>query len=274
MPAKLLDFSNIVKQFITNNEKFKLIYQSRPLILPMTTRLLILDSSFNPPHKGHLSMVQKSIVDLQKAETGTTTINNNSVLLLFSLKNADKKDAISLENYIHRLNMIQLLSQYIDENLGVACGIAITNASLFVEKSDILKEWVNEHDEAVNSIDQYFLLGFDTVIRFFDMKYYSPQYSDISEAVGQFFEKSKICMFLREDPSSKMGIEQQKEYVSTQLPASLTKEDIVVTASEKEWNISSSGIRKEIDSGNSEWQKQVIPSVAQYILDKRLYLSH
>lgn len=291
-----VDTLNIVKNFLKNQDKFKLVYNtdiqhqsnSYGLITPITQNLLVLDSSFNPPHLGHLSMIERSqsIINKNNATSNNlnlSCINIYSVLLLLSVKNADKNE-VSSNEYSKRLKMMILLANYIKEINGINCGVALTNASLFVDKSDLITDWIHnetkEHNiNITNNISNYFLLGFDTIIRFFDPKYYINK--SIIESLNPFFQNSKIVVLLRDDKSSKMDITKQKEYLNdivsknqlndTTLPDSW-KGKLLYGESQKEWNISSSGIRKEISNNiSNDWESKVIPSIKDFIKNNSMY---
>lgn len=262
------ELTQIVKQFIKNNDTFKLIHQtkSRPLLNPTTSRIMILDSSFNPPHLGHLSMIKKSILQ-PKTKIGVSTINTNSVLLLLSIKNADKQD-VEYSEYVERIKMIQSMSIYVEQELGLSCGIALTNSSLFVGKNTLIREWINEYNSRVKST---YLLGFDTLIRFLDLKYYKDT---LVNSLSCFFNTSSVIVFLRDDKSSKLAINDQEKYISTlDIPADWHNA-ITCLRSEDAWCISSSHIRELVGKGDeSGWKPMVLPSIAEYISQNGRYSS-
>jgi nicotinamide-nucleotide adenylyltransferase len=274
------DIPNIIRQFLKKNDAFKVIYQpSTKLLTPISRRLLILDSSFNPPHLGHFSMIKQSILLLCKdnKDLNISTINTNSVLLLFSVKNADK-DSVTENEYIKRLNMVNKMCEIVSNELGISCGIALTNASLFVDKNELIRKWVNNYNNNYNNnnnnnnnnsqsnefnIDTYFLLGFDTLIRFLDKKYYNDT---IFNSLKSFFETSKIIVFLRDDPSSKFDVHEQEKYVEDLDINQDWKNRIKFCESKEEWSISSSKIRKLIAEKDVTWKKLVIPGIEDDII--------
>lgn len=285
-----MDVLNTIKTFLKSEEKFRLIqcYGHRELISPTTRRLLILDSSFNPPHIGHLSMIKQSVQELNRQSSqgvGVATINTNSLLLLFSVKNADK-GSVSVEEYSRRLHMVDLMSTYISTELGLACGVALSDASLFVDKSALITNWIEEQQKEKGGkqqkIGRFFLLGFDTLIRFFNPKYYSGSMID---ALDPFFQQSRLCVLLRNDTSSGMDVTEQEKFlqdiekgeisnggVTMKLPASW-RDKVTYCEARNEWAISSSGIRRAIaESSNAqEWESKVIPSIGEYIKDNSFY---
>lgn len=254
-----LDFYKIVEQFIVNKETFKLIFQNeiKPVINPTTRQILILDSSFNPPHLGHLSMIKQGVIDIKSPGINISTINYKSILLLFSVHNADKGIA-DVASYSTRLEMMKEMCDFIDEEMGLACGIGLTNASLFVDKGESICAWVNDQN-----IEKIFLVGYDTVVRIFDPKYYQDS---VDQEMISFFTKSKICVFLRD--TGNCDFELQKEYL-LKLQQKWGPDKILVThADHREMKISSSAIRRKLKSGDSSWTEDVIPAIRRLLESK------
>lgn len=255
-----LDFYSILKQFTTNKEQFRLIFQnaSRPVLTPTTSQVLILDSSFNPPHLGHLSMIRQGAIDINSTGISLSTINCKSVILLFSVQNADKASQ-EISNYVMRLQMMKAMCDFINEELGLACGIGITDASLFVDKANLVSEWLNN-----KAIETIFLVGYDTIVRVFDQKYYSVP---VQKAMKPFFAKSKMCVFLRKVKTH--DLESQRKYVADlQNIYGPNKIHVSKALDDREMEISSSAIRAGIDKNDNQWEKDVIPRVRELLKSK------
>lgn len=253
------DFFKIIEQFLLKKDKFKLIFENatRPVITPTTRQLLILDSSFNPPHLGHLSMIKRGIIDMKLVGMNVSTVNYKSVLLLFSIHNADKGFA-DVANYVKRLEMMKEMCEFINEEMGIACGIGLTDSSLFVDKGDLISTWVNNQ-----SVEKVFLVGYDTVIRIFDPKYYTES---VDKVMIPFFTNNKICVFLRD--VGNCDFEEQKRYV-TELQRKWGRDKVNVTqADDREMKISSSAIRKKLAEGDPSWEDDVIPAVRNMLVSK------
>ncbi|GMG56526.1 unnamed protein product [Ambrosiozyma monospora] len=152
--------SHEVQTFIKSRASFKLInfassssdiHQSQldqqhhrlPLISSLTQRLLILDSSFNPPHKAHASLIVQSLLHNYDppGTLGLATVNKFSVLLLLSINNADKKTA-KPALFHHRVAMMFQLANELKKHYGVAVGVGLTDKSLFVDKSRVVSEYL------------------------------------------------------------------------------------------------------------------------------------
>lgn len=269
------EITNALKLFVSSTDSFRLVYKkSNNFELTdfknYKQRLLILDSSFNPPHIGHLSLIKKGIVSSSKIFNNdlcnTLTINNNGVLLLFSLKNADKGDNFKTNEYIRRLMMIYKMCDYVNQELGIDCFVGVSKKSLFVEKDEDLKFIKNK----------CYLLGFDTLVRLFDLKYYDGKNENLVNILQPFFEECKIFTLLRKDEHFSIqsqldfieNIKQQNEISSgdkkIKIPGTW-KDKIIFDKSENEWNISSSEIRELIGSKDSRWKPLVIPEVADFL---------
>ncbi|ORZ00429.1 hypothetical protein BCR43DRAFT_485207, partial [Syncephalastrum racemosum] len=125
-------------------------------------RLLVLDSSFNPPTRAHAALIQQTLEE---------PIQFTGVLLLFSSRNADKQ--LSGASIQQRVEMMELLAKSLPN-----CGVAITVHARFIDKARML-------DGAC------FLMGVDTVKRLLDPKYYDEP---VEIALAPFFARcSLVC---------------------------------------------------------------------------------
>lgn len=198
-----------------------------------------------------------------------TTINTTSILLLLSVKNADKESS-SVDCYLNRIDLICHMADYISNELGIECSVGLTQCSLFADKAKVIDHWLN--NESKNSIEKYYLVGFDTITRLFDAKYYSDS---VENSLDSFFKNNSVVVLLRDD--GKVSIDDQVEYFNSisigtcaNIPSKWMKK-IFITQSPSEWGISSSNIRKMIANGDCNWQTMVIPSIKSAILDSGLY---
>lgn len=235
----------------------------------MTDRVLVLDSSFNPPHRGHSALVAKSIAypfPTPPNQFSIQTINTRSVLLLLSLKNADKQTK-QLRSYTDRLEMMQMLASHIASEFGVACSIALTNRSLFVDKQQVITNHLESLYPTRRDLDLTFLLGFDTLIRVLDPKYYT---TDLNSALAPLFNSSSCFVLARDTPSYPLAA--QTNYLSSnQLPSSWASKIHIVDADSSSVDISSSLIRKMAHEHSHMWQSMTYPDIARYIETHALY---
>lgn len=126
--------------------------------------LLVLDSSFNPPHWGHYTLVKKSY------EYYSQLYPNKKIhiLLLLSVQNADKEAKPA--SFDKRIDMMCIMSRLLNKNFGrLSSYVGLTIFGKFVDKDTIIRERFFNQGKIV------YLVGFDTIIRIFDPKYYIPQ---------------------------------------------------------------------------------------------------
>lgn len=244
-----------INQFLQCNDKCRLVYGNvDSLMTKMTQRLIILDSSFNPPHLGHLSMIKGSLLKPVGKSITIGCINTSSVLLMLSIHNADKP-TVEIDQYVQRLELIEKMAIKVREELGVDCGICIVKCPLFIEKANEIRRIFNEKELKID-----YLLGFDTLIRLFNPKYYKD--GNVFKSLDEFIKSNNLIIFLRDDDMT--TIEDQKEYFKKlsvgEIPGVPSNwiEHIQIEQMVDYWWISSSLIRKKIEDGDETWRSLVI----------------
>ncbi|AOW26933.1 hypothetical protein MG5_01281 [Candida albicans P57072] len=290
-------FLKPLQEFLTSKSDFSIIYNTSTtgstssFINPTTQRVCILDSSFNPPHLGHYALIEESLTK----NYDNIPITNKVVLLLLSVKNADKLHP-KPESFDKRLDMMYLMANDLSKKYPVNIAIGLTNHAKFVDKSlsvlNYIKETQNHHQER-NLIKLTFLVGFDTLIRIFDPKYYLPD--KLSNSLENFMKNTDLFCLTRLDNSFSQ-LEQSK-YIDDikrgdheEIPSHWSdniyllppKKEIEINQRGGEINqeidvatISSSSIRKQIEIGDhpdgKTWKSQVLPDIANYIIKEDLY---
>ncbi|KZZ98302.1 cytidylyltransferase [Moelleriella libera RCEF 2490] len=164
-------------------------------------KLIVLDSSFNPPTRAHAQMASSALRD-----AGNDDDDNTRLLLLLAVNNADKQAAPAA--YPTRLGMMAAFARDLRSTHDVDLGV--TTMPFFHDKARSIVEsgtYYHHHRRhhhpacAANSADggeerrrlrllppeQVFLCGFDTVVRIFDPKYYGASPSAMRAALGPFF---------------------------------------------------------------------------------------
>ncbi|WBW75443.1 nicotinamide-nucleotide adenylyltransferase [Schizosaccharomyces osmophilus] len=232
----LQNYKKIVDNFRSSQDEIRFLDQQPP----KEADLYVLDSSFNPPHNAHLGMCH-------------FVPEGSNLVLLLSIANADKTEAPATLDI--RLTMLEALKQRI-KNRNVS--IALCKYALFADKCVCLSKYCSPKE-------QIYLVGFDTLIRILNCKYY-PEKS-IQKTLSPFFERSRILCFYRETDDSTRE-ELQKTY-----PSKLEKGELENVATE--WStrihfakldsnmgkgVSSTAIRKAISSGNEGVQSRMIPN--------------
>lgn len=189
--------------------------------------LLVLDSSFNPPHKGHLALVLKAL-----ASSGDKR-EDVVVLLLLSVNNADKKKQLAL--FKDRVAMMQLLAAHLHSQAGMArVVVGITNQARFADKALVLAR-----EPQFRGLELSFLVGYDTLTRIFDTRYYT---NGLGELVP-FMRGCDIYCLARGES------EDESSAFIDRLPYDEWKEKIkLVPSDELNCRISSSAIRRGLHS--------------------------
>lgn len=134
-------------------------------------RLLILDSSFNPPTKAHANL-------LSKALASKPSCYFDASLLLFSTNNVDKQ--LTGTSVLQRAQMMELMAHSFRQDIAVG----FTPHGKFVDKAHAIQAWFK------TPVELYFILGYDTITRLFDPKYYSPV--SVTDALAPFFNSCHL----------------------------------------------------------------------------------
>ncbi|KAK0752429.1 hypothetical protein B0T18DRAFT_388370 [Schizothecium vesticola] len=152
--APLAFFSRALLAFQHSASPFQVICTLNPPPTQTQTRprtLIILDSSFNPPTLAHLHMATSA---LRAAACNKT--NSPRLLLLLSVQNADKP--VKPAGFAQRLAMMHVFAGDVQRNVG---------------------------DDLV------VLVGFDTLVRIFDAKYYGGE-EGMRREVGGFLGRARL----------------------------------------------------------------------------------
>ncbi|KAH6620607.1 hypothetical protein B0J18DRAFT_202206 [Chaetomium sp. MPI-SDFR-AT-0129] len=227
-----------------------------PEPLPPRTRtqtLLVLDSSFNPPTRAHLQIAVSAVRDLM--QTRRRNLDTVRLLLLLSVNNADK--AAKPAAFEKRLAMMWAFAGDVQRDLlsmgaskdgldegrqtntaeadAISVDIGLATAPYFHEKSAALVEggFYNGEsaglDEAPAETEQVFLVGYDTLIRILNPKYYTspPPLTSaggsglptrgaiptaMQDALDPFFTRAKLRVTMR--TGDEWGeVEEQNAYI-------------------------------------------------------------
>jgi nicotinic acid mononucleotide adenylyltransferase len=160
-------------------------------------RLLVLDSSFNPPTNAHANLLQKSI------EAYPANFFDGS-LLLFSTNNMDK--ILTGASTLQRAQMMEILALQSQHN---NAAVGFTPHGRFVDKAAHIQSWFHT-TYPDRKLDLYFILGYDTLVRLLDPKYYQ---CGVKEALAPFFRTCHlICADRGSSDNTMFWEEVQKEY--------------------------------------------------------------
>ncbi|KAK3944434.1 hypothetical protein QBC46DRAFT_374313 [Diplogelasinospora grovesii] len=288
-----------------------------PTPLPPSTKpraLVVLDSSFNPPTIAHLRMATSAIHDLnQRDRLGPGALR---LLLLLAINNADK--APKPAAFDQRLAMMWAFAQDIQQSLEdekwnntrsdkdvteeeqdsyLSIDVALTTQPYFHDKSAAIAESAfyrpgGGSEENGEALEQIFLVGYDTLIRIFDPKYYGPPASTggdsstgdmpMQKALGPFFARAKLRVTMRTD-ADWGGEDDQAAHLADLLSTEGMKRiggcsdwvariEVVEGRKRGEGIVSSTVARKA--AANHDWNtldKIVPPEVRKWVRREKLY---
>lgn len=168
-----------------------------PRVRTPAERLIILDSSFNPPTVAHMRMVLSAVESYYDPSASTSAAARDSarILLLLSVQNADK--APRPASFPQRLAMMYLFAKELRRRLplGPEVDVALASQPYFHSKCELIARAEGDYG-APGEMEQVFLAGYDTLIRVFNPKYYGEGGS-MEEVLGPFFGRARLRVALR-----------------------------------------------------------------------------
>lgn len=210
--------------------------------------LCIVDSSFNPPNFAHIKL----------AQLGLEQVPNSTVVFLLATGNADKP-AASTTQLTHRAELMRRAALYVDPT-GSRVRVGLTTAPFFIDKA------LAFHNE-FNANRLLFIVGYDTLVRFVDQKYYKEP---VSQVLDRFFDISEMMVLTRYDESIKDKI---KIHPKAQTE---TAEKLVGKHQSKVHFVLSQDDTAEVSSSRARTSLQDLeaccpPSVVEYVQENNLY---
>ncbi|KAK0736077.1 hypothetical protein B0T21DRAFT_366261 [Apiosordaria backusii] len=263
-------FSQALTSFKATSSKFQVICtvprwppdtsqkDARPTIpkpLPPRARpstLIVLDSSFNPPTRAHLRMATSAILSQGRPSKTTQPKGKDAIevgggteatrlLLLLSVNNADKAPKPAL--FHQRLALMWAFAQDLQASLQqqgkteIDVDIGLSTLPFFHEKSEAIDQsGFYQHGSEEEKMEQVILVGYDTLIRIFNPKYYGPvaasepgkpletsisataetkqheQTTPMQRALGPLFRRARLRVTMRTDDEWG-GKEEQLKYL-------------------------------------------------------------
>lgn len=174
-----MDYEKVVEQvqsFVSRQAQLEILYCSCDVRqYDKTSVLIVLDSSFNPPHKAHQKLVLNALQYYHERRLSA------SVLFLLATNNADKPGEDSL-SYAHRVRMMYLFWQDVSRGItaDVKFALSLTSEAKFIDKFHIIRKHLYVERPIA------FLAGFDTVFRIFDTKYYGDSVEQMISTLQPF----------------------------------------------------------------------------------------
>lgn len=273
----MLRFTKPLLEFLASKSDFRIVYSSSatsPLASSNTSRIVILDSSFNPPHLAH-STLAKEALDFHYNGSATPK-QNLLLLLLLSVVNADKLHPQPAE-FDQRLEMMYLMAKYLESKWDVRVSIGLTKHARFVDKSVAIIQYLQQYfAQDYHSMKLTFAVGFDTLERILNPKYYLPD--KLTQLLSEFMRTTDIFCLTRAQNVDAYNL--QLEYFRNlrhgkipDVPEALMANVHVMDALKSGDDIgliSSTAVRNAFLSGNSE-NVPVIPEIRAFIEENHLY---
>jgi nicotinamide-nucleotide adenylyltransferase len=251
--------------------------------------LYILDSSFNPPSIAHLALATSALRQHAPSETAPFRL-----LLLFSTHNADK--APSPASFVQRIALMTIFAEDLSRHLktaksperpdvaDISIDIGLTKEPYYSDKSVAIEETMPPFYSS-NPIHVH-LVGYDTLIRFCNPKYY-PKYDPPLSALKPFFDAGhKLRVTQRpadasDESSNEFGtVEEQKKYLQRLRDGDEEKsgfesvwgQNIDMAEAEQGVGISSTRVRNAAKEANWEVVSDLCTEgVAAWLQDQSLY---
>lgn len=217
----LPDLEAALQSFTSSSAKFRVVNTVNPTPTQPQT-LYILDSSFNPPSVAHLTLATSALKQHAPREKSPFRL-----LLLFSTHNADK--APSPASFVQRIALMTVFAQDLSQSLkstapawneemtNISIDIGLTKEPYYSDKSAAIA--ASAPPFYTSSPIHVHLVGYDTLIRFCNPKYY-PKHDPPLSALKPFFDAShKLRVTQRpadasDTSSNDFGsIEEQKRYL-------------------------------------------------------------
>ncbi|OBA18030.1 Nucleotidylyl transferase [Metschnikowia bicuspidata var. bicuspidata NRRL YB-4993] len=272
-----MNYKAALDVFVQSGKDFAIVYRSAKQAASVS-RILVLDSSFNPPHMAHFTLAKEAIDhDFGDARAHPELSElPKMLLLLLSVKNADKvvpKPAL----FDHRLAMMHRMASSL-ESLELPVAIGLTKHAKFADKSAAIQAHCSVEPQAnYASARLTFLLGFDTLIRVLDPKYYAP--ASLVDSLNDFMYNTDLFCLTRADTGEEF--DQQQNYIGRiargefpDIPRLWARNIIltsVQTARESIGFISSSAIRQAYATGAVAQSPPLLKEVDEYIRSNDLY---
>ncbi|KAF2159199.1 hypothetical protein M409DRAFT_71197 [Zasmidium cellare ATCC 36951] len=243
--------------------------------------LFILDSSFNPPSIAHKTL---ALSVLEKPYTAKSP-SPHRLLLLFAVMNADK--APSPAAFEQRLAMMTVFARDLldtvedsttdPEYIPVPIDIGVTKAPYYTDKSAAIEdegtEWYPDRPKHVH------LVGFDTLTRLFNAKYYQKFDPPFSALESYFGKRHRFRVTMR--PDDEYGsVEDQESFVRKLAGGGMEGDGakrewaglVELVPPNPEAGVSSTKIRRAAKEGDWETVGSLCtPGVTEWVRRERLY---
>ncbi|KAF8322561.1 hypothetical protein DL93DRAFT_2071395 [Clavulina sp. PMI_390] len=292
---------------------------------PAIPLISVLDSSFNPPTLAHLAL---ALLPPIAPSSSQPPPSSHAYILLLSVRNADKQLKPGDPTLAQRVQMMILLAQaiharLIDARAGSGRGgpspcimVAVIDEPTFVGKSQKLVRYFRSqlqlgtesalgpeptgttlHDQPIPP-RLTFIVGWDTIIRVFNVKYYGTREA-MNASLGLFFKDDRSSMVCarrstaqlqsprsesenasarkeeeEEEEAAFLGSDDVKEYVESGVVKMVDLDGEVASLSSTLVRASMARNEGDNDEGrHQDGDDMLVPTIAEYIRREGLYLS-
>ena len=267
----------------------------------------ILDSSFNPPTYAHLALATSPFPDQGLSDPAPRQHGYDAHLLLLSVRNADKTIKHGDADHVQRVEMMILLAKEMAAvqpqseipNSSASLrnvGVAVIDEPTFVGKSNKVLAYLdgrlqgrsralNERVSSTALCQLTFILGYDTLLRLFEPRFYGSRDS-MGLALLKFFagydeggdNSIVVCSrrfsnntLVADDPS---GTREENQFLMSEDVTSYVKRGLVIMMDigSKEQRMSSTQVRVASGSSAEGHLIQLCPRlIVEYIQKVHLY---
>ncbi|KAL8657402.1 MAG: hypothetical protein Q9226_001962, partial [Calogaya cf. arnoldii] len=228
-PSALLpNFRTSLPSFPSSPSTFLILHtlptSTSPSSASRVRTIHVLDSSFNPPTRAHLRIALSALQSTNNAS------KPQRLLLLLATQNADKAPKpAAFEQRVAMMTILaqDILDQYNSSNSAksqdssadeepLAVDIGVTKHPYFHNKAISIDE--SDHYSSPSSTtgkqlqpQQVHLLGFDSLIRLLDTKYYPPTHT--LDPLSDLFDKHRVRVTRRTEDGDKYGTVEEQDSV-------------------------------------------------------------
>lgn len=292
------EFHQILNDFNANStETFRIVYtfpNNKPVSPSSSLRTLyVLDSSFNPPTRAHLTIARNAVL----RDAGKRPAR---LMLLLATENADKKARPAA--FEDRLVMMSIAAEQLHDDLigksqetklddhlqheshateDISVDVAITKKPFYIDKAMS----IDESGVYPEGTQQVHITGYDTIIRIFNPKYY-PEDKKL-RVLEPYFSKHRLRVCYRLGVAKKENAEggddrkEQEAYVESIGDGSREDEGM-----NKEWRqmielvddastvegVSSTKARESVSEGKLDDLESIVGKASMdYIVSEKLY---
>ena len=222
-------YSKLIDQLDADSSpEIVIVHRSPHPISDSRKKLAIFSGSFNPITIAHIKMFEEAQVHFQLDE----------ILLLLAKANVDKD-----EFGIPLAARILTLKRYAEEGNNVSIGIS--SHGRYIDKISALKACYPEDTEF------HFIVGYDTLVRIFDSKYYT----NIDKELKELFLHCRFIVANREN----VDIEKIKEFLDTTMIRPYSSYISCLLLPKCYADVSSTEVRRRIENGESI--THLVPSI-------------